>query len=166
MTQANTRKNNSQIKIAIISGCFLLIGSAIPSMWNFFVGENQYKSDSQLSNAVTGSWYGIFTQEGRTSGKIDTIIVDISLIANRKGTVTGSASFSYENKHTTVALDGGTFKNRVLKIDYFNEDPAKDQFGTVLLKYSSDGRYLDGLFIGYSPTREKIIPGAARLEKK
>jgi hypothetical protein len=69
----------------------------------------------------------------------------------------------YKNVGSLI-MKNGIFDGNTLIIEYENEKKYIFQNGTVVGKLDAFGEKIEGQFVGYSPTQEKIIHGKVFLK--
>jgi hypothetical protein len=123
-------------------------------------------SSDEKKTALIGHWNGYIDQK---VGKPQVIgIHPMSMnLSNKSGIIEGTMTQDIKSagllqgKIINVLYDG-----RVLKMDYLNKDSTVVHFGTLCLKLSSDGKRLEGEFLGYGLISEMMVSGTAHFDKQ
>lgn len=65
-----------------------------------------------------------------------------------------------------LILEGGLYKERFLRLDFQNSDPAYNHFGAFMLKLEDVPNKLSGRYSAYGAYSKKLIGGKISLEKQ
>lgn len=71
-----------------------------------------------------------------------------------------------EEIRANLTLEGGLYKERFLRLDFQNSDPAYNHFGAFMLKLEDVPDKLSGRYSAYGAYSKRIIGGKIYLEKK
>lgn len=149
------------IAAALITAVGGLVGVLAPKLL-----ENlKFKSIPHQRRAqLAGSWRGTTHQARGPSGEpIEVeLITDISVSWRRVTTSTRMRGGGIELKSKA---EGGFIWGDYLVAHYKNVNPALVNFGTVLLRLSSDGKRLNGRMVGYGARSEALVHGEVELIK-
>lgn len=156
-----------KILAALLSGGFVILGVLLNHLL-LLLGERKifipgYKG--RLS-ALAGKWEGKGYDVDTTNNTKNTYEISLDLFKRRK-TIKGSAKVKSEPNENSFALKlmGGFYSDSYLKLEYSNTDKNVIQYGVFFLKLSSNGKKLNGKFLGYGHTREEIIEGHLEFDK-
>lgn len=119
------------------------------------------------AKALQHAWTGSFLQRrGPDSEQPLSGQIAINLKCSKRQ-IKGAATFSAVINNTHIASQihmlGGVRHERFLHFEYVNVDRSKVHFGTILLTLSSNGKAMEGQFLGFGVISEKWVEGTVTL---
>lgn len=146
-------------------GSFVYLSKA-KSYLQYFIVRDELEF-SKREDAFLGVW------EGKTIDTYADYVTKMYITKTKTGrTINGSVWIVYHdvldenNREIEFKLKGKIIeKFDYLKIEYQNSNKETIHFGYVLLKLSSDGKWLEGGFTGHGLMSEKIVHGEVKLSK-
>ena len=149
--------------VGIISSPYL-----IPLFVNRAKGKRYLNLKDRLETIV-GSWDGVTIQNVGISGTNMQVGLRMVLKRKNKTLIVGISTVSWSenglSKSFEVELEGGFLNDSYLEISYKSKDISIVNFGVMFLKYSADGKTLEGKMMGFGHRIEEIIEGNSKLTK-
>lgn len=115
---------------------------------------------------ILGTW------KGQSDERYRRYNLELTIDTIKGKNIKGKATLFYfdepdiDNRIVELELKGNLVgKNDYLLIEYKNIKKNVFHFGYSILKYRSDGLRLDGAFVGYGLTSEKVVHGEIELKK-
>ncbi|MDR6561280.1 MULTISPECIES: hypothetical protein [unclassified Arcicella] len=134
---------------------------------------------SREGSAFSGIWKGHskekkFTIENNESVEKEKSIeyeIYFEINAKKISEVTGTIEIFYHDQpikshqHQTFTFSGKVISNSLLFIEYKNKKSSAFHFGSILFKLNAIGDTLNGAFVGYGITAERIVHGEVTVRK-
>lgn len=152
---------------AIIAGIATITSAIITVLLKEYLGrrkENYRKQSDERRKKISGRWNGKYQQV--FEGNEVTIQINIELKVLSRGAINGIGNVSYGRYSFQVNIKGGFYLDDFLKLEYENSDKGIIQFGSFVLKLSSNAKEIKGHFVGYGHITEAIISGPVSLSKE
>jgi len=122
--------------------------------------ENRNLPSISNTRNLTGNWKGETIQENERK-----VIISSSIKSKRKS-IKGTAKISWEdNQNMELKINGHFLDENYIHINYMPKDTNIKNFGSQILRISSNANKLEGLTIGYGSEQEHIISGKTILDK-
>jgi hypothetical protein len=132
----------------------------------FFKNKNFRKPKFYNKQALVGKWAG--NVEQKHNEMLISYYVELDFKISLWGSVIGIVNIPKNEYFDSfnVSVKGGFFTDRILKLEYENEETPALQFGGMVLQLSGTGKSLEGCLVGYGSISEKIITGKVVFHKK
>jgi hypothetical protein len=149
---------------AIIAGSVAIVSPIITYVVTRMYDQRGLGKIKGRRRAMVGSWKGDIVQE--IDGKSVSMNLEITFTAGKR-VIEGTGEFISQttNQVTRLKFTGGFYHEQFVKLDYANPDELIVQFGCSILKLSSDGRTLEGRYVGYGSLSDRIILGEVSLRR-
>jgi len=153
-----------EVVAAIITGGVAVLAPIITLVFKQIYDRRSLGNIKGRRKAVIGTWSGSIVQE--IDSNVVSFNLEITFSAGKK-IVQGDASFisPTNNQLTKLKFIGGFLHERFIKFEYKNPDESIIQFGSSILDLSSDGKTLNGKFIGYGSATNRIVNGEVMLKR-
>jgi hypothetical protein len=151
----------NEIAAALIGGGAVIVAAALPSI---FSNLRFVSLPASRRKQLEGSWRGTTQQAAGPDGTPITVdvVADVTVSWRKVSTKTRLKGGGMELQSRAR---GGFVWGDYLILNYKNVRPSLVNFGTVLLRFHSDGRHLSGGMVGYGANSERIVHGKMSLEK-
>jgi hypothetical protein len=149
---------------AIISGSVAIVSPVITYAVTRVYDRRRLGKIEGRRKAMVGVWKGNIVQNMK--GALLSMSLEITFTASNK-VIEGSGEFisPTTNELAKLKFTGGFYHEQFVKLDYTNPDELIVQFGCSILKLSSDGRMLEGRYVGYGATTNQIVVGEVSLRR-
>jgi hypothetical protein len=119
-------------------------------------------------NALEGYWTGHAEKHYSEAGTptVYELEGDFQVSGKRvSGDATSSVQIEGKKVAQPLMLSGGFLDNKYLKMDYLSRQKEILEFGCFIVELDSEGKVLEGRFVGYGRRTKGIISGTIKLKK-
>ncbi|MDX1939016.1 MAG: hypothetical protein SFU99_00610 [Saprospiraceae bacterium] len=147
-----------ELYVALIGAIAIIVAPIITLIIQEWIQNRKYPSVGNRRD-ISGIWKGSTVQGNSRS-------VNISGILKAKTKkISGDAVVEWENSSMKLKFKGHFLDENHIHINYESDDKTIKNFGSQILKISSNGSKLEGLTIGYGSEAESIISGTTILNR-
>ena len=152
------------IIVAIISGSVAIISPISTYVITRMYDRRGLGKITGRRKALLGTWKGSILQDADSEwGKMN---IDMTFISNGK-IVEGNCTLIYpvDNQVIKLKFTGGFYHERFIKFDYTNPDESVVQFGSAVMILDSNGKTLEGRYVGYGSITNRIVSGTVLMHR-
>lgn len=126
------------------------------------------KPPKERRDVLQGIWKGLERQSIGPFG--EPIEYEVTCKIKWRGKLAyGTFNFVYsDDSHIideTLSFTGGFFFDRFLRLEYYDSEGGKVQFGALVLELDENSRELRGLDVGFGYVTKQILSGSVELTK-
>jgi hypothetical protein len=154
----------SEVTAALITGIIAIISPLTTYFLTRAYDRRELGKIEGRRKAIIGAWKGDITQT--FLGETSQITIEMAFTAGKK-IIEGHANLIHPvtSELTRLKFTGGFYHDRFIKFDYKNENETIMQFGSAVVDLSSDGKTLNGKYVGYGSKTNQIVSGDVCLKR-
>jgi hypothetical protein len=154
------------IIVAIISGVFGIVSPITAYVVTRIYDRRVLGKIVGRRKALIGKWKGNIVQDSdRELGEMG---IDMVFTSSGK-VIEGDCEFIFPegNRVRVIKLKfiGGFYHERFVKFDYTNPEDGVIQFGCAIMILASEGKRLEGRYVGYGSITNRIVSGTVVMHK-